>query len=268
MKKLLLFMCMTFALVNANAFEGVIKYRTFRNASEELLALQPLTINGENTFTMVIKGDKMMMNDDRKGTLSILSDGIMTEYCPEDNTGYSCPWIDPTSSALMQFPGTATDQTREMLGETATKYVCEKNANVGMEINGWIIPNSFGFSDQVMKTLNSMINAPGILAKWTMNIGAPYPSSFVSEIIEITPREVADSEFDVIPTNAKIEVVKNWDKYKFHDSQTKAAAKFVKGEMKNVLKMGDLTNSFLKSHPIKPSKVDAVSYDIDEDWDF
>ena len=66
MKKLLLFMCMTFALVNANAFEGVIKYRTFRNASEELLALQPLTINGENTFTMVIKGDKMMMNDDRK----------------------------------------------------------------------------------------------------------------------------------------------------------------------------------------------------------
>ena len=80
MKKLLLFMCMTFELVNANAFEGVIKYRTFRNASEELLALQPLTINGENTFTMVIKGDKMMMNDDRKGTLSILSDGIMTEY--------------------------------------------------------------------------------------------------------------------------------------------------------------------------------------------
>ncbi len=52
-----------------------------QRASEELLALQPLTINGENTFTMVIKGDKMMMNDDRKGTLSILSDGIMTEYC-------------------------------------------------------------------------------------------------------------------------------------------------------------------------------------------
>ena len=55
MKKLLLFMCMTFTFVNANAFEGVIKYRTFRNASEELLAPQPLTINGENTFTMVIK---------------------------------------------------------------------------------------------------------------------------------------------------------------------------------------------------------------------
>ncbi len=79
---------------------------------------------------------------------------------------------------------------------------------------------------------------PGILAKWTMNIGAPYPSSFVSEIIEITPREVADSEFDVIPTNAKIEVVKIGISTSFTIARPKLPQNSSKGEMKNVLKNG------------------------------
>lgn len=263
-------MCMALFLINAKAFEGEIKYRTFRNASDEMLALQPLIFNGENTVTLVIKGDKMMMKDDRKGTITIFSNGMMTEYCPEDNSGYSCPSIDPSKSqsAQMKFPGKETDMKREMFGETATMYVCEKNANIGMEINGWVIPNNFGFSDAVASTLNSALNAPGLLVKWTMNTNGKYAMSFASEITAITPREVSDSEFDIIPANAKLEVVKDWNKYKFKDKQSEIASKILKGDMKNTMKLGDLVTHFMKTHPTKPAKIDAFSFDLDEDWNF
>lgn len=270
MKKLLLLMCMFFLFVGAQAFEGEINYRTFRNASNELLAMQPLLFNGENTVTIVVKGDKMMMKDDRKGTVTILSDGIMTEYCPTDNSGYSCPWVDPSKSAApeMQFPGKATDLKREMLGETATMYVCDKNANIGMEINGWIVPNTFGLSDAVVNSLNSALKAPGLLAKWTMNTNGQFAMSFASEITEITPREVSESEFDVIPANAKMEVVKDWNEYKCKDQILEMATKNLKGDMMVAAKFGDLVTSFMKSHPVKPAKVDAINFDLDEDWNF
>ena len=266
-KRTLLVMIVLTSMMSAMGFEGEIKYRSFRNMSPEVLALQPSVFNGENTCTMIVKGDKMLIQDGRKGTVTVLKDGVMTEYASSDNSGYSCPAPKYNASAF-QFPVKETDQTREMLGTTATKYISDKSAAVGMELSGWVIKDDFGLSPAALEVLNAGMNVPGVLTKYTLATSAPYAQFVCNEILSITPREVSDSEFDIIPVNAQLEVVKDWKKYKYHDKKNEAAAKFLKGDMKDAMGMGDLVTNFMKTHPVRPQKVDKTSYDIDEDWDF
>lgn len=256
------------SFLSANAFEGEIKYRTYTNYSPEMLAQQPLLFNGENYATVIIKGDKMMAYDDRKGTVTISTSETFTEYAPSDNTGYSCPVLDYSAQSV-QFPAQETTQTREMLGITVTKYVRDKNANIGMEFYGWISKDDFGLSPKQRELLNcGMNNVPGLAIKFTHNMQGATSMFVCHEILSITPREVADSEFDIIPADAKMDIVTDWNNYKFHNEMLAASQQFLSEDMKPIVAFSDFYNEFFKAHPVKPQKIDKESYELDEDWDF
>lgn len=239
MKKGFLFaVVVLMSFLSANAFEGEIKYRTYTNYSSDILKLQPLLFNGENYCTMIVKGDKMMLNDYRKGTITIWTPETMTEYCPADNTGYSCPAL-PVNPI---FTAKETTQTREMLGTTVTKYVCDENANIGIEFYGWIAKSGLGLSQMACNVFNGGLNVPGVAVKSIFQVQSLYSTLVCREILSITPRDVDDCEFDIIPADAQIDISKD-------------------GSI-------DLYLNFFKAHPVKPQKIDKESYELDEDWDF
>lgn len=267
MKKRILFALVTLmTFISANAFEGEIKYRTYTNYSPEMLKLQPLLFNGENTSSVIVKGDKIMFKDERRGTILILSEDNMTEYSQEDNTGYSCPLMGCFTPAI-QFSVKEATQTREMLGTSVTKYVCDNNADIGMEFFGWISKDDFGLSQKVREKLNGGFIVPGIALKFTFNSQGQYGYFLCQEIVSIVPRQVDDDEFE-IPADTKMDIVIDWNDYKFHNPMLESALQYLGDDMKKTAAFSDLYSEFVKNHPIKPQKIFKNSYELDEDWDF
>lgn len=256
-------------------FEGEIKYRNFENHSKNVRKFSKgMAYNGARNVRVLIKGNRVNILDEslHLNTLILPDEDCVIIYNDLLKKGLKCSYTSYTRQYMSQYGPNCylasqtknyniknNGQTKTINGEECIGYsgILETFVNGGsptkVVIETWC-STKYKINPSYWYYLYGL-EVPGIAVKWTINSQGKVPlfgtmSSFIaSEVTEIIPRQVDDSEMQ-IPTNYELK-------------ETNSPFK--------MLKIYSETKKYLKKNKMYPADADEdtdVTYSIEEEWDF
>lgn len=264
---------------NNEAFEGEITFETYENYSDYILRMpNSMYFNGVHKMRLILKGDKMHLIDETTKCHVIADNSVPSyvHYCDLTKTGMdygknigsmqilSKGNIDVSGqvSPITSYTFAPTNTKKSIMNKECTLYQGDINREMGgmeqkYEVKSYVsdIVAPAGY-----KWFLSCLDTPGIAMKYSykfdgghislMNVGE-LSIYYEADVTKITPREVADDEFN-IPADYK---VSKGAKNAF------ALMKYMKGVKKQLEKLGIKGES-------NDKKTTGVHYKTDGEWDF
>lgn len=264
---------------DAEAFEGEIFFETYENYSDYLLKMgNSILFNGVHKMRLILKGSKMHLIDETSKCHIVADDSApsLVHYCDLTKTGmnygknigamqvFSKGEIisGGQKSPVTSYTFSPKDAKKTIMDKECTLYQGSINHNMGgmdqkYEVKAYVsdIVAPIGYKWSMF-----YLDIPGIALKFSykydgghismMNVGE-LSFYYEADVTKITPREVADDEFN-IPSDYKISKGAN---------NAFALMKYMNGVKKQLVKLG------VKGEP-NEHKTTGVHYKTDDEWDF
>lgn len=261
------------------AFEGEITFETYENYSDYLLRMaNSIYFNGVHKMRLILKGDKMHLIDETTKCHSVADNSVPSyvHFCDFTKTGLDYGanigamqvfhkgtiQTGGQDAPLIEYTYAPTDVMDNIMGKSCTLYQGAVNHKMGgmdqkYEVKTYLsdIPAPAGYKWSLF-----CLDMPNIAMKYSfkydgghvsiMNVGE-LSMYYEADVTSITPREVADSEFD-IPADYKISKgAKN----------ALVLMKYMKGIKKQLEKQGIKGGA-------NETKSSGVHYKENGEWDF